>query len=83
MTLDALLRFFGAMITERPCGETNRYVPSVSEMDTDVTVSATVSTVLLRRGLVRVVPGWASVGRGALFQRTNAFWGLNQRSQGG
>ena len=34
-------------------------------------------------GLVRVVPGWVSVGRGALFQCTNAFWGLNKRSQGG
>ena len=34
-------------------------------------------------GLVQVVPEGVSVGRGALFQCTSAFWGLNQRSQGG
>ena len=34
-------------------------------------------------GLVQVVPRGVSVGRGALFQCTNAFWGLNHRSQGG
>ena len=29
--------------------------------------------VFMGLGLVRVVPGWVSVGRGGLFQRTNAF----------
>ena len=41
------------------------------------------STFLMGLWLVRVVPGWASVGRGALFQRTNAFWGLNNAKPGG
>ena len=40
------------------------------------------STNAMGLGLVQVVPGGVSVGRGALFQCTNAFWGLNQRSQG-
>ena len=34
-------------------------------------------------GLVRVVPGWVSVGRGALFQRTNAFLGIKSAKPGG
>ena len=41
------------------------------------------STSAMGLGLVQVVPGGVSVGRGALFQCTNAFWGLNKRSQGG
>ena len=41
------------------------------------------STCAMGLGLVQVVPGEVSVGRGALLRRTNAFWGLKHRSQGG